>query len=95
MTFTAELFHPHVGTPFIVQLQSGQQTTLQLEEVKNNAGERASHHSFSLFFHSDIPFLLSQGTYCLNHAHLQELAMFLVPVAKTDQGYRYQACFNV
>jgi hypothetical protein len=95
MTITSELFRPHVGTPFIVQLHNGQQSALLLEEVKNNAEERAGHHSFSLFFHSDISFMLSQGTYCLRHTQLPELAIFLVPVSQTEQSYRYQACFNV
>ncbi|PRC95008.1 DUF6916 family protein [Solimicrobium silvestre] len=95
MNYAAELFHPHLNTPFFIQFQDKQQTELLLEEVKNQSSVNSSFHQFSLFFTGPHTDQLGQGTYTLTHASLPEHAIFLVPVAKTEHGYRYQACFNI
>ncbi|WP_035059347.1 DUF6916 family protein [Andreprevotia chitinilytica] len=95
MTLTVDLFRPHVSTPFIVQLPNQQRTELVLEEVAEDAATHTGDRGFSLFFKGNASLLLPQATYELHHAQLAELAIFLVPVAKTEQGYRYQAYFNV
>ncbi len=99
MTVSVELFLPHVGTPFSVHWQTGEAAeppfTLRLDEVATAKAARAGHRAFSLFFEGDAAFLLQQGTYFLRHAVLPEQPMFLVPIAGSRDGYRYQACFNL
>jgi len=90
-----EHFHPHLNTPFFIQFQQEQRAELLLDEIRNQSSETSSFHQFSLFFTGAIAYPLQQGTYTLTHASLPEQAIFLVPVAKTRQGYRYQACFTL
>mgnify|MGYP003335596290 CR=1 FL=1 len=98
MTLSAELFQPHVGTTFSVLQEPGQtpnpQFTLRLDEVTTPV-TRPGQRAFSLFFAGDASFTLQQGTYFLQHDALPEQAIFLVPVARTTEGFRYQACFNL
>jgi hypothetical protein len=98
MTLSAELFQPHVGTAFSVRQEPGQipnpQFTLRLNEVTTPAA-RPGQQAFSLFFTGDASFTLQQGTYFLQHDTLEEQPMFLVPIARTTEGFRYQACFNL
>lgn len=99
MTISAELFQPHVGTVFSVLQESGQTPnphfTLHLEEVTADSAARPGQRVFSLFFAGHASFMLQQGTYFLQHDTLAEQPMFLVPVARTTEGFRYQACFNL
>lgn len=99
MTVSAELFLPHVGTAFSVHSATAEAAdtpfTLSLDEVTSAASGPADARAFSLFFQGDAAFLLQQGTYFLRHAVLPEQPMFLVPIAGSRDGYRYQACFNL
>ena len=70
------------------------QFTLRLNEVTTPAA-RPGQQAFSLFFTGDTSFTLRQGTYFLQHDTLAEQPMFLVPIARTAEGFRYQACFNL
>ena len=99
MTISAALFQPHVGTAFSVLQAPGQtpnpQFTLSLDEVTAEPVSHPGHQAFSLFFASDASFMLQQGTYFLQHATLAEQPIFLVPIARTADGFRYQAYFNL
>ncbi|WP_439893440.1 DUF6916 family protein (plasmid) [Ralstonia sp. 25C] len=98
MTVSAELFLPHVGTAFFVHNAEGDASdppfTLSLDEVASATTASAGGQAFSLFFQGRGVLLL-QGTYFLRHAVLPEQLMFLVPIAGSRDGYRYQACFNL
>ncbi|CAJ0699777.1 MULTISPECIES: DUF6916 family protein [Ralstonia] len=99
MTISAELFQPHVGTAFSVTTVPGQAPdlpfTLRLDEVAISRFARPGQKAFSLLFEGDASFTLQQGTYFLQHDTLAEQPMFLVPIARTAEGFRYQACFNL
>ncbi|CAJ0822207.1 MULTISPECIES: hypothetical protein [Ralstonia] len=99
MTISAELFQPHVGTAFSVLQEPGQtpnpQFTLRLDEVTAAPAARPGQQAFSLFFAGDSSFTLQQGTYFLQHDSLPEQAIFLVPIERNAEGFRYQACFNL
>jgi hypothetical protein len=49
---------------------------------------------FSLFFHGPSAPFVPQGIHKLNHAHLGELELFLVPVGQDKDGFQYEAAFN-
>ncbi|HSK72350.1 MAG TPA: hypothetical protein VK892_11675, partial [Pyrinomonadaceae bacterium] len=50
---------------------------------------------YSLFFLGNGDFMLPQGTYRLNHERLGEMEIFLVPVAREAEGFKYEAVFNL
>ncbi|MGN6261334.1 MAG: DUF6916 family protein [Ralstonia sp.] len=99
MTISAELFQLHVGTAFSVTTVPGQAPdrpfTLRLDEVAISRFARPGQKAFSLLFGGDASFTLQQGTYFLQHDTLPEQAIFLVPVERSADGFRYQACFNL
>jgi hypothetical protein len=49
---------------------------------------------FSAFFVGPEQPLLPQLTYTVNHEQMGEFELFLVPVARIDGGFRYEAVFN-
>jgi hypothetical protein len=95
MTFSVELFQPHVGTSFSTLLPNEQQIVVTLESLNDSTVANTGYHSFSLYFTTNTSEPLPQGTYALQHPQLPEQLIFLVPIAKAEQGFRYQACFNV
>lgn len=50
--------------------------------------------AFSVFFHGPADRFMPQGTRTLCHAQFGEMDIFLVPVAKTNAGFEYEAVFN-
>ncbi|MBI3286275.1 MAG: hypothetical protein HYZ65_15705 [Burkholderiales bacterium] len=95
MSYSAELFRPHLHTVFFIQAPEGRQIELLLDEIKTCATDNSPFQHFSLLFSCSGALQLRQGTFNLRHQSLPELALFLVPVAKNDQVYRYQASFSV
>lgn len=53
-----------------------------------------SNEAFSVFFLGPAEHFMPQGTRKLRHAQFGELDIFLVPVAKTNTGFEYEAAFN-
>jgi len=94
MTFTATLFRPYVGTVFSIPLPENREAALRLESVADGAMGSGGRHEFSLFFTDTSSASLPQGTYMLRHTRVGEMFIFLVPIAKTANGHRYQACFS-
>ena len=50
--------------------------------------------SFSLIFRGPLRPLLDQRIWCLEHAALGRLEIFLVPIGPDASGMRYEAVFN-
>jgi hypothetical protein len=56
---------------------------------------RTEHNeAFSVFFLGPVDHFMPQGTRTLRHAQFGEMEIFLVPVAKTNAGFEYEAAFN-
>lgn len=53
-----------------------------------------SNEAFSVFLLGPVDPFMPQGTHTLQHAQLGDLEIFLVPVAKTNTGFEYEAVFN-
>jgi hypothetical protein len=60
-----------------------------VEHVKTEHNE-----AFSVFFQGPVERFMPQGTQKIRHEQLGELEIFLVPVAKTKDGFEYEAVFN-
>ena len=66
---------------------------LELTEVSENK-TTDRQEMFSLLFCGALDNLLEQKLYLMHHEKLGEGELFLVPVAKDADGYKYEAVFN-
>jgi hypothetical protein len=96
-TLTEEEFAKHVNTTFRVRLDAEQSTELELVEVKGYPSKHNEHSGmerFSLYFNGPATPFLPQMLYTLNHDQMGEVEVFLVPLSRDEQGFRYEAVFN-
>lgn len=94
-TLTEKEFSKHLNTTFRVATEPPLE--LELREVKGylgGANEEKGMERFSAFFYGPGDRLLQQGIYLLEHEAMGAFELFLVPVAKTESGYQYEAVFN-
>jgi len=83
----------HVGTEFAVLDEPSRVFCLGLTSIVEHV-KTEHQEAFSLFFHGPSdPFML-QGIHKLKHDKLGELEIFLVPVARDQDGFQYEAAFN-
>lgn len=59
---------------------------------QRNAG--ALREPFSLLFRNSAAFLFPQRIYAMRHPRLGDTGIFIVPVAREQAGFLYQAVFN-
>ncbi len=89
-------FEPHVGSGFAIVDDGIPAMVLTLTEAKTlrtqqlAEGERVP---FALLFEGPAP-LLPQRIYRFDHETMGEQAIFIVPIAKVGDGFRYEAVFN-
>jgi hypothetical protein len=92
---TRETFEPHLNTKFMLQRPDADPLELELVEITGGVDRGAAHsYSFSLIFRGAPTFYLQQHIYTLAHEQLGTLDIFLVPVARESDGFRYEAIFN-
>ena len=92
---TLQDFVPLQGGHF--ELDSGDQGLLPFSLIETLAltpHPSAVRAPFSLVFEGPAQPLLPQATYELAHPTLGPLNIFLVPVARSPAGIRYEAVFN-
>lgn len=91
---TADHFRDHLKSVFQASIEHAV-TPLTLVEVKT-LGERpdAPRQPFSLVFEGASTPALPQNTYAMTHPSMGELAIFLVPIARDEEGARYEAVFG-
>lgn len=92
-----EDFAKHLHTKFRVRAEGLAEAELELDEVAGYAGgadEQAGMERFSLFFEGPPGVFLQQGVYALGHEQLGEVTLFLVPIGRTERGFRYESVFN-
>ena len=94
---TEEEFKRHLDTKFSVRLSDEQALPLVLEEVQSFPAlthARGDMERFSLYFRGPGDVLLPQHIYRLEHEAMGEMDIFLVPVARDAEGFRYEAVFS-
>ncbi|HEY0077259.1 MAG TPA: hypothetical protein VGB73_01335 [Pyrinomonadaceae bacterium] len=96
-TFTKETFASRLNTTFRVRLDA--ENTLDLELVEatgdDDAGEQPRRQiHFSAIFRSPPDKFLMQRSYRMEHDDLGEFDLFIVPIAKDEKGFYYEAVFN-
>jgi hypothetical protein len=83
----------HVGSAFDVVDGPARAFSLALTRVvEHSKTERAE--AVSLFFHGPPDRYLPQGMRRLEHGQPGTLEIFLVPVAREQDGFQYEAVFN-
>jgi hypothetical protein len=92
--FTPATFEGRLGDRFSLPA-SGVDLVLDVVDVKKGplAGPRPGG-AFSLLFSAPGPDMLPQAIHEVSHAGLGAFPLFLVPVARTADGFQYEAAFN-
>jgi hypothetical protein len=95
---TEEEFSKHLNSRFL--FSSNAEATpveLQLVQVKSYAKkdeETQRMERFSAFFEGPANNSLPQLTYRVAHEQMGEFDLFIVPIGKSENGFRYEAVFN-
>ncbi len=90
---TQVAFAENLNTSFQLQHKEMGAIELQLISVSElKATPRQQMYSILLRGPLDLPF--GQGLYKIEHTQMGTFDLFLVPVAKEADGFRYQAVFN-
>jgi len=92
-TLTPDDFEPLVGDLFLLRGPAGE-TPLRLVQVRKLGQAQRAGGAFSLEFVSPAGQVLPQATYPLEHSALGSLAIFLVPLGRTEDGVTYEAIFT-
>jgi len=96
---TENEFSQHLNTKYRVNVEAPKPIELELVEVKSYVNkdsptEQKGMERFSIHFRGpDI--YLPQGIYSITHERMGDLELFLVPIAREELGFRYEAVFNV
>jgi len=96
---TKSKFTELLNTRFQVSADSAEVVELELAAVTSNpavaaGGEVVQFESFSLMFHGPGERLLPQKMYSFIHERLGKFQIFIVPVGREGNLFRYQAVFN-
>jgi hypothetical protein len=89
-------FSRHLNTKFDLTF-GDEQLQLQLINVKPylpRANEESGMERFSVYFQGSLERYLPQRMYHMTHEQMGEMDIFLVPIEKNEQGFRYEAVFN-
>ncbi|MDT7542411.1 MAG: hypothetical protein QOE33_2315 [Acidobacteriota bacterium] len=90
---TRESFAENLNTKFSLLVESGEPLEIELVEASEAMRVGASER-FSIIFRGAGNFFLQQGSYHLEHERLGALDIFIVPIAREQDGFRYEAVFN-
>lgn len=90
---THENFAALLNTKFKVEREDGPNIELHLEEV-SELKVSARQEEFSIVFRGPGDTALGQGIRRLNHEQMGEFDLFLVPISRDAEGYRYESVFN-
>jgi hypothetical protein len=92
-SLSQESFEENLNTKFLLPAQSGGPFEIELIEVAHGAPLEGTER-FSLVFRGALDFTLPQSIYRLEHERLGAFDLFLVPIAREADGFRYEAVFN-
>jgi hypothetical protein len=90
-TLTAESFEPLLGATFEIGSAGA---ALTLTEIKRLGAALRDGGAFALYFEGPGPAPLQQAIYPIRHPALGTLDIFIVPVGRTADGFRYEAIFT-
>lgn len=87
-------FSEHLNTKF--RIHPDDSTVIETELiVAEDAGSTPRQERFSLIFRGPQEPYLPQSTYRIEHDQMGRLDLFLVPIARDEDGFQYEAVFNL
>ncbi|MFN7947202.1 MAG: hypothetical protein U0Z53_17750 [Blastocatellia bacterium] len=90
---TREQFAENLHSTFRLQTTDARELSLELISL-TLLPSAPQQEQYSLIFRGPADTLLSQGTYRLEHDRLGAFDLFLVPIARDQQGVQYEVIFN-
>jgi len=87
------VFSPLLHSQFSVRPTPDLVVALELVQAADR-GSNPRQEQFALLFRGPLDPFLPQHLYAVEHDELGQFALFLVPVARDEQGYSYEAVFN-
>jgi hypothetical protein len=92
---TKDTFEPRKGEAFKLTDEAAGEVELKLASVQGTGLQgKAPREQFSLHFHGPREPVLPQQIYHLENAEMGALDLFLVPVARDEEGMIYEAVFT-
>src|SRR4051812_2932549 len=91
---TKEMFRESVNTKFRLKAETSDPVELELVELTESSSS-PKHEQFALLFHGPQDHFLQQMIYPMEHEKLGELELFLVPIGRNQNGFQYEAVFNL
>ena len=94
-TLTEAEFSKHLNTKF--RVTGDPPIELELTGIKgysSRPNEQSGMERFSVFFEGSGDFFLPQRVYTLEHDSMGAFELFLVPIARDEKSFRYEAVFN-
>ena len=91
--WTHELFAKNINTNFIAQHPNLGDVTLELVTV-SELRETQRQRMFALLFCGPLDQPMEQGSLPVVHESMGSDVLFLVPVGREADGFRYEAVFN-
>jgi len=92
-TLTQASFSEQLNTKFRVHVADSNIVDIELTEVSPGR-QTARQDQFSILFRGPADAFFLQGNYKIEHEKMGGFDLFLVPVAKDDKGFYYEAVFN-
>jgi len=89
-----EDFAKHLNTTFRIRIDESQTVESQLAEVSELLLSPRQERFSLVFRTSNDAFFLDQGQRSLEHEHMGEISLFLVPIGRDEDGTYYEAVFN-
>lgn len=90
---TKAAFRAAVDTRFRIRVVPEQSVEVELIELREGRSS-ARQEQFALTFRGPADKFLGQGTFDMAHPSMGTFPLFLVPVAREPDGFRYEAVFN-
>jgi hypothetical protein len=87
------MFAEHLNTKFRIPLRPSGAVELELIEVLGTLST-PRQEQFSLFFRGPQNPFLPQSIYHMEHEKMEAIDIFIVPVGREPDGFRYEAVFN-
>lgn len=91
--WTHTTFSENLNTSFNLQHPQWGGMTVELVHV-SELRETPRQRMYSLVFRGPLEQPLQQGTFPISHEKVDSGELFLVPIAREDDGFRYEAVFN-
>jgi hypothetical protein len=87
-------FAQHLNTKFRARVSDSRESEFELISVENRPSPPRGYECFSLLFRAPGDTPVEQRLYKLEHDHLPDIDVFLVPVRNEQNGIVFEAVFN-